>query len=192
MKVKNFDAECPICVNLRNDEDVICERDHIAAVLNPRVSAYPLRTALVPKRHPDKKGMQILTLNFDEEGERDYLKERMFGAIINAYRKLGSLDIREGQLYIGYMELPGMHPNGDIFPMPNGEIKIGKYLFPGYAEKVKLTENSFDVKEAKVIMASFPKSEGEKILLPEDLKRMSIEILKEGLNNPSPFSSFSV
>lgn len=180
MYVQDFDSKCAICKLLEKGEDVIHEEDVMVAVLNGRWSPHLFRTAVVPKRHIGDKGTYGLQcLDMEEKADYSLLRRIATDAIIHAAKSTGNkLKTREGQPLIDCLVRPSYHPSADLIPHYEGPAKLGEYVFPRYVG-AEIEAGSSGVTHASVIVASFPKSEAEKLTMPKDLRRKTVSVLKE-------------
>lgn len=180
--IKNFDSNCSICNFLKEDEtDVIYEGDFFEAVINPRWSPHaPFRTAIVPYEHFGDKGKYGLEkISNIERKEYREIRIRTTEAIIKAAKETGNeLKTREGQPLIDYMERPSIHPSGDTMPQFKRPAKLGDHVSPRYLD-TEIDPGNSGIEKASVIVGSFPKDQGYKLTMPEDLRREAVKILKK-------------
>jgi len=178
MEIKNYDPNCAMCNFLEgNTIDIVYEGIYNKVAINPRISPHLFRTAVIPMRHmgaDGKYGLELL--NKREREEYRSLRLKTTDAIIGSADGTGNrLDMRDGQPDVEYIERPCKHPTGDLFPRYKEPARLGGYVFPRCVD-AEIEANSFSVNSAPVILASFA---DKSLIMPEDLRREIVSILKE-------------
>jgi hypothetical protein len=173
---KNSVSGCAICEFLSSEDiDKIYQGRYNVVALNPRISPHMLRTAIIPIRHIGGQGIYgVESLSMEERVEYKNARKSATDAIIQSAKETGNtLEVREGQPLIDYLERPSDHWSGDLIPKYQGHAKLGDVLFPIY-EKVEVK----GVGWTPVIVASFPKGRKD-LVMDKKLRSEMARILKK-------------